>query len=67
KNEERARELLVWIQEAISSRQLRDPRKPRVLWAVFAVVSNCAKNLLEAMTIASEALRHSSDNYASPA
>ncbi|POG81306.1 hypothetical protein GLOIN_2v1763545 [Rhizophagus irregularis DAOM 181602=DAOM 197198] len=94
KNEERARGSLVWIQEAISSGQLRDPRKPRVLWfntflkkdeflpetgklllpsslrklgAVFAVVSNCAKNLLEAMTIASEALRHSSDNYASPA
>ncbi|PKC51040.1 hypothetical protein RhiirA1_484693, partial [Rhizophagus irregularis] len=93
KNEERARGSLVWIQEAISSGQLRDPRKPRVLWfntflkkdeflpetgklllpsslrklgAVFAVVSNCAKNLLEAMTIASEALRHSPDNYASP-
>ncbi|PKY39793.1 hypothetical protein RhiirA4_453047 [Rhizophagus irregularis] len=32
KNEERARELLVWIQEAISSGQLRDPGKPGVLW-----------------------------------
>ncbi|CAG8718578.1 6561_t:CDS:2 [Rhizophagus irregularis] len=40
---------------------------PECYGAVFAVVSNCAKNLLEAMTIASEALRHSSDNYASPA
>ncbi|RGB26763.1 hypothetical protein C1646_770015 [Rhizophagus diaphanus] len=28
KNEERARELLTWIQEAVSSEQLRDPRKP---------------------------------------
>ena len=28
KNEERARELLTWIQEAISSGQLRDPGKP---------------------------------------
>ncbi|PKK58536.1 hypothetical protein RhiirC2_796147 [Rhizophagus irregularis] len=28
KDEERARELLTWIQEAISSRQLRDPEKP---------------------------------------
>ncbi|EXX71279.1 hypothetical protein RirG_079960 [Rhizophagus irregularis DAOM 197198w] len=43
------------------------PSSLRKLGAVFAVVSNCAKNLLEAMTIASEALRHSSDNYASPA
>ncbi|RIA91877.1 hypothetical protein C1645_821427 [Glomus cerebriforme] len=28
RNEERARELLTWIQEAVSSGQLRDPRKP---------------------------------------
>src|SRR6266542_4660465 len=28
KNEKRARQLLTWIQEAISSRQLRDPGKP---------------------------------------
>ncbi|RIA89693.1 hypothetical protein C1645_824458 [Glomus cerebriforme] len=28
KNEERARQLLTWIQEAIFSRQLRDPEKP---------------------------------------
>jgi len=39
----------------------------RKLGAVFAVVSNGAKNLSEAMTIASQALRHSSDNYASSA
>ncbi|PKK55820.1 hypothetical protein RhiirC2_801435, partial [Rhizophagus irregularis] len=77
--------------KAISSGQLRDPKKSRVLWfntflkkdeflpetgkplfpnslcelgAVFAVVSNCAKNLSEAMTITSEALRYSSDNHA---
>jgi hypothetical protein len=28
KNEERARQLLTWIQEAIVSGQIRDPRKP---------------------------------------
>jgi hypothetical protein len=32
KNEERASQLLTWIQEAISSGQLRDPGKPGVLW-----------------------------------
>ncbi|PKY35485.1 hypothetical protein RhiirB3_456351, partial [Rhizophagus irregularis] len=32
KNEERAKQLLIWIQEAISSGQLRDPGKPGVLW-----------------------------------
>ncbi|PKC63931.1 hypothetical protein RhiirA1_463127 [Rhizophagus irregularis] len=94
KNEERASQLLTWIQEAISSRQLRDPGVPGVKWfnaflknnrflpetgkpllprylrklgAVFAVVAHGAKNLSEAMTIASEALRHSPDNHASPA
>ncbi|GBC54095.1 hypothetical protein GLOIN_2v1765707 [Rhizophagus irregularis DAOM 181602=DAOM 197198] len=94
KNEERASQLLTWIQEAISSGQLRDPGKPGVLWfniflkkdefltetgkpllpsslrklgAVFAVVAHGAKNLSEAMTIASQALRHSPDNHASPA
>ncbi|RIB10078.1 hypothetical protein C2G38_2207098 [Gigaspora rosea] len=89
-------ELLIWIQKAISSGQLRDPRKLRStylstflkkdefipktesrkpllpsslrkLGAVFAVVSNGAKNLSEAMTIASQALRHSLDNYVSQA
>ncbi|PKK59611.1 hypothetical protein RhiirC2_794591 [Rhizophagus irregularis] len=35
--------------------------------AVFAVISHGAKNLSEAMTIASEALRHSPDNHVSPA
>ncbi|UZO28452.1 uncharacterized protein OCT59_021974 [Rhizophagus irregularis] len=91
KNEERASQLLTWIQEAISSGQLRDPGKPGVLWfniflkkdefltetgkpllpsslrklgAVFAVVAHGAKNLSEAMTIGSQALRHSPDNYA---
>ncbi|RGB23281.1 hypothetical protein C1646_774742 [Rhizophagus diaphanus] len=94
KNEERASQLLMWIQEAISSGQLRDLGKPRVLWfniflkkdeflpeaskpllpsslrklgAVFAVVAYGAKNLSEAITITSQALRHSPDNYASPA
>ncbi|CAG8743302.1 15557_t:CDS:2, partial [Dentiscutata erythropus] len=94
KNEEQAKQLLTWIQEAISSEQLKDPgklrstylsaflkkdefipetesRKPLLLsslcklGAVFAVVSNGAKNLSEAMTIASQALRHSPDNHAS--
>ena len=39
----------------------------RKLGAVFAVVSNDVKNLSDAMTIASQALRHSPDNHASPA
>ncbi|RGB31395.1 hypothetical protein C1646_764136 [Rhizophagus diaphanus] len=38
-----------------------------MLWAVFAVVSNGAKNLSDAITIASQALRHSPDNYTFPA
>ncbi|RIA84450.1 hypothetical protein C1645_832260 [Glomus cerebriforme] len=94
KNEERASQLLTWIQEVISSGQLRDPEKPRVLWfntflkkdeflpetgkpllpsslrklgAVFAVVAHGAKNLSEAMSIASEALRHAPGNHTSPA
>ena len=94
KNEKRAKQLLIWIQNAISSGQLRDPRKHRSTYlssflkkdefipkpdkpllpsylrkfgAVFAVVSHGAKNLSEAMTIASQALRHSPDNHASPA
>uniref|UniRef100_U9T2E1 Uncharacterized protein n=1 Tax=Rhizophagus irregularis (strain DAOM 181602 / DAOM 197198 / MUCL 43194) TaxID=747089 RepID=U9T2E1_RHIID len=62
KNEERAKQLLIWIQEAISS-----GHSLRKLGAVFAVVSHGAKNLSEAMTIASEGLRHSPDNHASPA
>ncbi|PKK57733.1 hypothetical protein RhiirC2_721031 [Rhizophagus irregularis] len=94
KNEERASQLLTWIQEAISSGELRDPGKPGVLWfntflkkdeflpetgkpllprslrklgAVFAVVSHGLKNLSEAMTIASQALRHNPGNHTSPA
>ena len=94
KNEKRAKQLLIWIQNAISSGQLRDPGKRgstylssflkkdefipkpdkpllpsylRKLGAVFAVVSNGAKNLSDAMTIASQAFRHSPDNYTSPA
>ncbi|PKK40907.1 hypothetical protein RhiirC2_805198 [Rhizophagus irregularis] len=35
--------------------------------AVFAVILNGAKNLSEAMTIASQAFRHSPDNYTFPA
>ncbi|PKY56850.1 hypothetical protein RhiirA4_477441 [Rhizophagus irregularis] len=85
KNEERARQLLTWIQEAIVSRVLRDPGKPGAQWfnaflkkynllpsylrkigAVFAVEKHDAKNLSKAMTIASEALRHSPDNNTSP-
>ena len=41
------------------------PSYLRKLEAVFAVVSNGVKNLSEAMTIASQALRHSPDNHAS--
>ncbi|RIB27461.1 hypothetical protein C2G38_2160557 [Gigaspora rosea] len=93
KNEEQARQLLLWIQEAIVSGQLRDPGKLRStylstflkkdefipkpykpllpsslrkLGSVFASVVHSAKNLSEANTFASEALRHSSDNHASP-
>ena len=43
------------------------PRYLRKIGSVFAVVSHDPKNLSEAMTIASEGLRHSADNYASPA
>ena len=43
------------------------PSYLRKLGAVFAVVSNSAKNLSDAMTITSQALRHSPDNHASPA
>ncbi|PKC55353.1 hypothetical protein RhiirA1_475744 [Rhizophagus irregularis] len=43
------------------------PSYLRKLGAVFAVVSNGAKNLSDAMTIASQALRHSPDNHTSPA
>ncbi|GES96779.1 hypothetical protein GLOIN_2v1765707 [Rhizophagus clarus] len=39
----------------------------RKLGAVFTVVSHDAKNLSEAMTIASKALHHSSENHAPPA
>ena len=94
KNEKRAKQLLIWIQNAISSGQLRDPGKRgstylssflkkdefipkpdkpllpsylRKLGAVFAVVSNGAKNLSDTMTITSQALRHSPDNHTSPA
>ncbi|CAG8614912.1 24342_t:CDS:2 [Dentiscutata erythropus] len=93
KNEERARQLLSWIQEAIVSGELRDPGKLgstylstflkkdefipkpykpllpsslRKLGSVFASVVHSAKNLSEANTFASEALRHSPDNHASP-
>jgi len=32
KDEERAKQLLTWIQDAISSGQLKDPGKPGALW-----------------------------------
>ncbi|CAG8806509.1 10127_t:CDS:2 [Gigaspora margarita] len=84
-NEEWAKKLLTWIQEAIVSGQLRDPGKLgstylstflkkdefipkpykpllpsslRKLGSVFASVVHSAKNLSEANTFASEALRH---------
>ncbi|CAG8822753.1 19740_t:CDS:2, partial [Dentiscutata erythropus] len=59
-NQERARELLTWIQRAISSGRIGDPR------AVYAVVTNEAKNMAHAYTIAGEALWHSCDNHTSP-
>ncbi|RGB31354.1 hypothetical protein C1646_764151 [Rhizophagus diaphanus] len=94
-NEEQARQLLTLIQEAISSGQLRDPRKPgsiylsrflkkeefisemesykpllpsslRKLGSVFASIAHGPKNPSKANTYTSEALRHSSDNHASP-
>ena len=43
------------------------PSYLRKLGAVFAVISNGAKNLSHAMTIAGQALRHSPDNNTSPA
>ncbi|RIA95204.1 hypothetical protein C1645_817050 [Glomus cerebriforme] len=68
KNEERARQLLTWIQEAIISGALKDPGKPgsSYLRAVFASVVHGPKNLSKANTYASEAFRHSSDNHTSP-
>ena len=42
------------------------PSSLRKLGAVFAVVVHSAKNLLEANTIASQALRHSPDNHTAP-
>ncbi|CAG8640181.1 21429_t:CDS:2 [Dentiscutata erythropus] len=59
-NQERAKELLTWIQNAISSDRMGDPG------AVYTVVTNGAKNIAHAYTITGEALRHSSDNHASP-
>ncbi|RGB21994.1 hypothetical protein C1646_776858 [Rhizophagus diaphanus] len=43
------------------------PSSLRKLGAVFAVVAHGAKNLSEAMSIASEALRHAPGNHTSPA
>ena len=43
------------------------PSYLRKLRAIFAVILNGVKNLSEAMIIASQALRHSSDNYTSSA
>ena len=98
KNEERAKQLLTWIQDAISSGQtdswgiqesldLRtwvhfwkkdefipktESRKPllpsylRKIGSVFAVVAHSAKNLSEAKSIASQALRHSLNSHTPP-
>ncbi|PKY29977.1 hypothetical protein RhiirB3_446836 [Rhizophagus irregularis] len=92
-DEERARQLLTWIQKAISSRQLKDPGKPGSVYlssflkkdeflpesgkpllpsslcklgSVFASVVHGPKNSSKVITFASEALRHSPDNHASP-
>ncbi|RHZ69706.1 hypothetical protein Glove_280g61 [Diversispora epigaea] len=85
KNQERAKELLTWIQNAISSGRMGDPGKPGTKWfnrflkdfdlipkhlrkigAVYAVVTNGAKHMADAYTIAGEALRHNPDNFTSP-
>ncbi|CAJ0844997.1 8954_t:CDS:2, partial [Entrophospora sp. SA101] len=53
KNQERAKELLTWIQNAISSGQMGNPVHE-------------AKNIAHAYTIAGECLRHNPDNHTSP-
>ncbi|PKY59927.1 hypothetical protein RhiirA4_483081 [Rhizophagus irregularis] len=62
KNEERARELL-FIPE--TGKPLV-PSSLHKLGAVFAVVASWIRNLSKANTIASQALRHSSDNHTAP-
>ncbi|CAG8619385.1 9299_t:CDS:2, partial [Dentiscutata erythropus] len=57
KNQERAKKLLTWIQNAISSSQMG---------AVYGVVVHEAKNMAHAYTIAGECLRHNPDNHTSP-
>ncbi|CAG8747459.1 16992_t:CDS:2, partial [Cetraspora pellucida] len=52
KNQERAKELLTWIQNAISSDRIGDPG------AVYAVIIHETKNLTHAMTITEKALHH---------
>ncbi|GET61342.1 hypothetical protein GLOIN_2v1785145 [Rhizophagus irregularis DAOM 181602=DAOM 197198] len=58
----RSKQLLKWIQDAISSGQLKDPGTPGC-----PVVTHGATNLSNAITIASEALRHCPRNNTSPA
>ncbi|CAG8557939.1 1719_t:CDS:2 [Cetraspora pellucida] len=55
-----AKELLTWIQNAISSGRMGDPG------AVYGAVVHRAKNPAHLMTIAEECLRHNSCNYTSP-
>ncbi|CAG8634484.1 10370_t:CDS:2 [Cetraspora pellucida] len=62
----RAKELLTWIQHAISSERMGDPDKPGVKWSSYGVEAHEAKNMAHAYTIAGECLRHSSDNHTSP-
>ncbi|CAG8823109.1 22362_t:CDS:2, partial [Dentiscutata erythropus] len=59
-NQERAKELLTWIQRTISSRRMGDSG------AVYGVVAHEAKNMAHAYTIAGECLRYSSNNHTSP-
>ncbi|GBC33042.2 hypothetical protein GLOIN_2v1765707 [Rhizophagus irregularis DAOM 181602=DAOM 197198] len=66
-DEERAKLLLTWIQDAISSGQLRDPGVPKVKWFNTFLKKDRLLPETDAMTIASKALRHSPDNHASPA
>ncbi|KAF0517995.1 hypothetical protein F8M41_016838 [Gigaspora margarita] len=56
KNQESARELLTWIQNAISSGRMG---------AIYGVVAHKAKNMTHVYTIAGQCLRHSPDNHTS--
>ncbi|CAB4414779.1 unnamed protein product [Rhizophagus irregularis] len=69
KNEERAKQLLTWIQEAISSRRLGDSGTPGTGILSRSCICSCSewvRNLSKTNTIASQALRHSPKNNTAP-